>query len=244
MFPNQSSSAIADLEAAYSDSQAEGSPYDTGSSEIKWPKYKKVASMFGDIGFQAPRRQFLNAAYDRQDCWAFHFVGPSSTTTEALGVGHGSDLQVAFAKISSPSSEETALMHAMNDYWLNFAATLNPNGDTVDTWNKWTYSGRKMMQFGLGSDTKEVKDDFRTSQTGKIASKAASVRLSCAVAAAAGAFVLDGWQTLTLTWLCSIRSGASERAGASYKFDSVCAYIISTPDLQYWFLSFWRFRLL
>ena len=176
MFTDQSSTAIAALEAAYSDSQSAGSPYDTGATEYNWKKYKKVSSIFGDLAFTAPRRQFLNAAYARQDCWTFLFAGPASTTTAALGVGHGSDLEVAFAKIASPSSAETTLTHAMNDYWLNFAATLNPNGDTVGSWSKWTYSGRAMKQFGLGSATKSITDDFRTAQTGKIVSNAESVR--------------------------------------------------------------------
>lgn len=177
MFPNQTSTAIAELEAAYSDSQSEGSPYNTGSTEYKWAKYKKVSSIFGDVAFHAPRRQFLNAAYARQQCWSFLFVSPASTTTAALGVGHGSDLQVAFAKIASPSAEETALMQVVNDYWLNFAATLDPNGETVEEWSRWTYSGRAMMQLGVGGDTKAITDDFRTTQTGKIVSKAEEVRI-------------------------------------------------------------------
>ncbi|GAA5885699.1 hypothetical protein JCM6882_007533 [Rhodosporidiobolus microsporus] len=46
----------------YPSQQAYGSPYNTGDQKFLWKQFKRASSIFGDLGFEAPRRAFLAAA--------------------------------------------------------------------------------------------------------------------------------------------------------------------------------------
>lgn len=48
-----------------------GSPYDTGTQNAFTPQFKRIASILGDLVFQAPRRFFLNNTLNKQNTWSF-----------------------------------------------------------------------------------------------------------------------------------------------------------------------------
>jgi hypothetical protein len=48
-----------------------GSPYDTGTKNALTPESKRIASIMGDLVFQAPRRFFVQTVSDKQNTWSF-----------------------------------------------------------------------------------------------------------------------------------------------------------------------------
>jgi hypothetical protein len=48
-----------------------GSPYDTGTQNAFTPEFKRIASILGDLMFQATRRLLLNHASEKQNTWSF-----------------------------------------------------------------------------------------------------------------------------------------------------------------------------
>ena len=59
------------LLALYPADITQGSPFDTGILNAITPEFKRLASMQGDLVFQAPRRFFLQNRADKQPAWAF-----------------------------------------------------------------------------------------------------------------------------------------------------------------------------
>ncbi len=55
----------------YPQNVTQGSPYDTGTQNAFTPQFKRIASLLGDIVFQAPRRLFLNNLSKKQNTWSF-----------------------------------------------------------------------------------------------------------------------------------------------------------------------------
>ena len=60
-----------ELLTLYPQDVTQGSPYDTGTHNAFTPEYKRIASIFGDLVYQAPRRFFLNAVSDKQNTWSY-----------------------------------------------------------------------------------------------------------------------------------------------------------------------------
>jgi hypothetical protein len=55
----------------YPQDPAQGSPYDTGTQNALTPEFKRMASILGDLVFQAPRRLFLNTVAAEQNTWSY-----------------------------------------------------------------------------------------------------------------------------------------------------------------------------
>lgn len=55
----------------YPQDPAQGSPFDTGTLNVLTPEFKTMAAILGDLGFQAPRRHFLNTMSDKQNTWSY-----------------------------------------------------------------------------------------------------------------------------------------------------------------------------
>ena len=60
-----------ELLTLYPQNVTQGSPYDTGTQNALTPEFKRIASLLGDITFQAPRRFFLQNLSDRQNTWSY-----------------------------------------------------------------------------------------------------------------------------------------------------------------------------
>jgi acetylcholinesterase len=55
----------------YPKNVTQGSPYDTGTQNALTPQFKRIASILGDLVFQATRRFFLNNSSGKQNTWSF-----------------------------------------------------------------------------------------------------------------------------------------------------------------------------
>ena len=133
-----------------------GSPYDTGTQNALTPQFKRIASILGDLVFQAPRRFFLNNTLEKQNTWSFCTLqilprllaraidpshGDSRTVSKRLkslpilGSAHGSDI----LNIYGPGD--------LTDYLIHFATNLDPNGGSSVQWPQYTASSRQLVTF-------------------------------------------------------------------------------------------------
>jgi acetylcholinesterase len=60
-----------ELLTLYPQNVSQGSPYDTGTKNALTPESKRIASIMGDLVFQAPRRFFVQTVSDKQNTWSF-----------------------------------------------------------------------------------------------------------------------------------------------------------------------------
>lgn len=69
---------------------------------------------------------------------------------QAEGSGHGSDVPFAFQTLASrraPAAEDLALSDRISSYYVNFAATGDPNGKGLPQWPAFTDSNPQVMVF-------------------------------------------------------------------------------------------------
>lgn len=76
-FPSLNATEASAIRTLYPDNLYDGSPYDTGVLNALSPQYKRIASFFGDVVFQAPRRLLLQHTSSRQNTWVFCTFLPS-----------------------------------------------------------------------------------------------------------------------------------------------------------------------
>ena len=58
----------------YPQNVTQGSPYDTGIQNALTPEFKRIASILGDVTFQAPRRFFVRTLSDQQNTWSYRML--------------------------------------------------------------------------------------------------------------------------------------------------------------------------
>ena len=75
-FPAANSSEMAQLMTLYPSDVTLGSPFDTGTSNVLTPQFKRLAALQGDLAFQGPRRFFLAQVSGKQNTWSFRGLHP------------------------------------------------------------------------------------------------------------------------------------------------------------------------
>ncbi len=140
----------------YPQDVTQGSPYDTGTENAFTPEFKRIASLLGDLVFQAPRRFFLNNLSEKQNTWSFctlhitifpftgsgpcphshvdfHTVSKRLKSLPVLGSLHGSDIQNIYGGGD------------LTNYLIQFATNLDPNGGLSPQWPRYTTSSPQLM---------------------------------------------------------------------------------------------------
>jgi len=131
--PEATTAQMNTLQQLYSSDILDGSPFDTGLLDALTPQFKRIAAFQGDGVFQAPRRFFQQSLSGKQNQWAF--LSKRLKALPFLGALHVSDiLNIYFDG-------------ELTDYLINFATTLNPNGNTVPNWPAYTTKTPNMMTF-------------------------------------------------------------------------------------------------
>ncbi|OCH92834.1 carotenoid ester lipase precursor [Obba rivulosa] len=150
-FPTVPENRLNELFTLYPDDPAQGSPFDTGNRNRLTRQYKRMAALQGDLGFQAPRRFFLQQRSGKQDSWAYLFKGKKSTPF--LGSYHSSDVPSYFG----PGD--------LTDYLINFVNHLDPNGRNVEIeWPKYDNTSLNLLTLTGNSAPYHLNitlDDFR-----------------------------------------------------------------------------------
>jgi acetylcholinesterase len=132
-FINITDSQMDELLTLYPQDVTLGSPYDTGTQNAFTPEFKRIASILGDLVFQAPRRFFLDHSSEKQNTWSF--LSKRFKSLPILGSLHGSDI----LNIYGPGE--------LTDYLIHFATNLDPNGGSSVQWPQYTTSSRQLLTF-------------------------------------------------------------------------------------------------
>ncbi|KAF9553428.1 carotenoid ester lipase precursor [Agrocybe pediades] len=139
------------LATLYSSDLTQGSPYDTGVTNALTPQFKRLASLQGDLTFQAPRRFLLQNRSAKQTVFAF--LSKRFKTLPTLGSFHVTDLLNVYG------GEE------LTNYLVRFVATLNPNGFGNVLWPQYTPQSPQMLTFLDGTiPTTLTMDTYRGPQ--------------------------------------------------------------------------------
>ncbi|KAH9073423.1 carotenoid ester lipase precursor [Lactarius deliciosus] len=128
--PNATDAEIDRVLTLYPQDVARGSPYDTGTQNAFTPEFKRIASLLGDLKFQAPRRFLLNNVSGKQHTWSY--LSKRLKSLPILGSLHGSDLLITGVDLT--------------DYLIHFATNLNPNGRGLNPqWPRYTTSSPQLL---------------------------------------------------------------------------------------------------
>ncbi|ODQ78616.1 hypothetical protein BABINDRAFT_39553 [Babjeviella inositovora NRRL Y-12698] len=117
IFPGMSSSLLDQFLTLYPQDVTQGSPFNTGVLNALSPQYKRVAALFGDVGFQAPRRFLLNHT---PDVTRYTFDSQQLSGLPIVGTFHANDIIWQYFVTGSGS-----LIY--RNAFIAFANTLNPN---------------------------------------------------------------------------------------------------------------------
>ncbi|PBK86451.1 extracellular triacylglycerol lipase precursor [Armillaria gallica] len=167
-FPPYLSDTILDrLLELYPDDPSLGSPYGTGNETFGLPVgWKRVASMTGDLTFDAQRRTWTQiAAQAGVKAYGYQFAGNSSLFSAEQGVPHTADVEFIYGRLNSSSESASTMLLAemMIDYWISFATSLDPNdglGTSRPFWPQYTPENEVLLQL-KGDNTTVIPDDYR-----------------------------------------------------------------------------------
>ncbi|KAJ8496267.1 hypothetical protein ONZ51_g1208 [Trametes cubensis] len=146
--PTPATDDLDNLMTLYPADVTQGSPFDTGILNALTPEFKRLAAIQGDLVFQAPRRFFLQNRSGKQSTWSF--LSKRLKALPGLGSAHATDILNVYGG------------GEMADYLINFVNHLDPNGNTVPSWPKYTTSSPSLLTFldGLIPIT-ITNDDYR-----------------------------------------------------------------------------------
>ncbi|QSZ33282.1 hypothetical protein DSL72_002870 [Monilinia vaccinii-corymbosi] len=167
LYPDLTSSQISTLMSSYPDDPSLGSPFGTGAANNIYPQYKRLSALLGDITFTLARRLFLShATAAHPHTPSYSYLATYGYGTPNLGTSHGSDVPVVYGQTLGFAQE------SIQDYYLNFIYTLDPNGEKGGEgnssgnktlhWPTWG-EGKQLMNFGKTQNVL-ISDDFRAEQ--------------------------------------------------------------------------------
>jgi para-nitrobenzyl esterase len=114
-----------------------------------------------DLSFVSTTRFFARAAA-RQKTFRYQFSrGTKKGFLQLLGAHHGVEVAFVFQRPFGTDQEEKSISHAMGRYWLNFAASGDPNGTDLPTWPSYRTGEEAAVDFAHGIS---VLKDLRIQQ--------------------------------------------------------------------------------
>jgi carboxylesterase type B len=147
-FPGITDAQLNQLATLYPSDITQGSPFDTGILNAITPQFKRIAAFQGDGVFQAPRRWLLqNTVPTNPNVWSY--VSKRLKLLPVLGSVHASDILNVYGG------------GEMEDYLIRFAATLNPNSQSLLSfqWPRYDLSSRQLLTFLDGLIPLEITAD-------------------------------------------------------------------------------------
>ncbi|KZP15052.1 alpha beta-hydrolase [Athelia psychrophila] len=147
-FPNATTAEIDLILKLYPSDPTVGSPFDTGTNNTLYPQYKRISAFQGDVVFQAPRRFYLQHRASLQKAWSY--LDKRGKAASSLGAQHGTDITSMYG---------TGNGTELQDYVINFAYHLNPNGPTVPAWPQYTLASPKLLTLLDGTIPITITED-------------------------------------------------------------------------------------
>ncbi|ODQ81369.1 hypothetical protein BABINDRAFT_7168 [Babjeviella inositovora NRRL Y-12698] len=126
IFPDITEEQMSQLQKFYQQDVTQGSPYGTGHFNALSPQYKRLASVMGDLVFQAPRRFMLDRT---PDVARYTFLSKQLKGLPIIGTFHGNDIIWQYFVLGTSS-----LIY--QNAFISFAHDLNPNSGMF-TRTKW-----------------------------------------------------------------------------------------------------------
>lgn len=128
---------------------------------------KAVNALFGDLIFVAPARFVAkNMGNVPSPAYAYHFTKiPPGTSGMMLGSHHGAEIPYVFGQMHlapKVSDADVDISNAMMDYWVQFAATGNPNAEGLPEWP--AYDADSDSWLVVGSEDVEIGTEVRKQQ--------------------------------------------------------------------------------
>ncbi|KAL1702609.1 Alpha/Beta hydrolase protein [Schizophyllum commune] len=159
------SSSISKVVSLYPEDPSVGSPYGSGNETFGLhPGYKRIASLVGDINFDALRRGWAQmSASAGVPTYNFIFSQRQPGYSPTLGVPHGSNYAFQFG---TEEPEDPTLATALMQYWLSFATSLDPNDGLGTERPNWpVYDADNEVLLRLQDDNiTTIPDDYRKEQ--------------------------------------------------------------------------------
>jgi para-nitrobenzyl esterase len=91
---------------------------------------------------------------------AFVYYYDHRTPASPDGANHAAEVTYVFGNLGgpggAPTPEEIAFSDLIRSYWINFAATGNPNGPGLPQWPVFTENDQKVMFFDTGASAKPI----------------------------------------------------------------------------------------
>jgi para-nitrobenzyl esterase len=102
--------------------------------------------------------------------YQFGYVSPANQQRSPFGAGHGSEVSFVFNTLdaprfgppSKPTEAEYELAQKMNQYWINFAKTGNPNGNGLPNWPAYNKQNQDMLDVELDGKIISKPDPRKT----------------------------------------------------------------------------------
>jgi len=128
------------------------SVYDIGDTT----SFAKMLTMVNTDKVWAEPARFTARAFTSKGSpayvYLFSYVSPSMQQMMRFGAAHASEIAYVFDNLTSrngasvvPRDEEVAKM--MNAYWINFAKTGDPNGDSLPKWPVYRLKSDELIEF-------------------------------------------------------------------------------------------------
>ncbi|KAJ6481879.1 extracellular triacylglycerol lipase precursor, partial [Mycena sanguinolenta] len=153
----------------YPNIPALGCPFGTGNDTFGIsPIFKQAAALIGDVVIQAPRRFWSQTASSKgTPVYSYIFTDPQPENPPFLGVAHLSEIPYVYGDITvaANGTGPGSLSEIMQDYWLSFATSLDPNdgkGAPRPNWELYR-TEKRVLQLN-STNTEMVPDDFRPKQ--------------------------------------------------------------------------------
>lgn len=125
---------------------------------------RSSADVFREFAFAWPTWAWARMQSQKGKGKAFVYYFDHRTPKEPDGANHGSEITYVFQNFVSgpggpsgpPSQEDLTLSDLIQSYWINFAATGDPNGPGLPQWPAFTEKAQKVMRFDTGASVKPI----------------------------------------------------------------------------------------
>ncbi|KZP04757.1 alpha/beta-hydrolase, partial [Athelia psychrophila] len=145
LFPNATNAEIDVIAKLYPSDPSQGSPFGTGDSNTLWTQYKRLAAVQSDL-WHGPRR--FRASL--QNAWSYCTQLSPMPFNATYRSAHETDLHDMYG---------TGNGTELQDYVINLAYNLNPNGPTVSQWPQYKVTSPELLTLLDGATPSNITED-------------------------------------------------------------------------------------
>jgi para-nitrobenzyl esterase len=130
-------------------------PHSTGAEAAR-----ASADVFREFAFAWPTWAWARMQSQKGKGKAFVYYFDHRTPASPEGANHGAEVSYVFGNFGgpggAPSPEDLALSDLIRSYWINFAATGDPNGSRLPEWPAFREKDQKVLLFDTSTSAKTI----------------------------------------------------------------------------------------